>query len=248
MADRGRRAMPVDNRITHDKWVRSQQQHHRDRIKNMKSTCHDPRMTQLDNSCPATLQMPHLQLKQKKAQMEEERFAKIELENRVLLEKMSKIMRMDPGDARSCHGGHHTEQFPFRSILQIKPGIRVDMTQYPMIDSRNFYAPKSLNRESRLRELKRITAENQGMLRRIQSREPYYDHKKWEADRLTQLKYLDNCRSREIDSLRKSMTKSSRGRSLPPMTRTLPKEEAAAEPAAAEEGTPPADADPPAEA
>ena len=58
----------------------------------------------------------------------------IELENRVLLEKMSKIMRMDPGDARSCHGGHHTEQFPFRSILQIKPGIRVDMTQYPMID------------------------------------------------------------------------------------------------------------------
>jgi len=52
----------------------------------------------------------------------------------VLLEKMSKIMRMDPGDARSCHGGHHTEQFPFRSILQIKPGIRVDMTQYPMID------------------------------------------------------------------------------------------------------------------
>jgi hypothetical protein len=43
----------------------------------MKSTCHDPRMTQLDNSCPATLQMPHLQLKQKKAQMEEERFAKV---------------------------------------------------------------------------------------------------------------------------------------------------------------------------
>jgi len=57
--------------------VRTQQQNHRDRIKNMKSTCHDPRMIQLDNSCPATLQMPHLQLKQKKAQMEEERFAKV---------------------------------------------------------------------------------------------------------------------------------------------------------------------------
>lgn len=52
----------------------------------------------------------------------------------MLLEKMSKIMRQDPGDARSCHGGHHTEQFLFRSTLQIKPGIRVDMTQYPMLD------------------------------------------------------------------------------------------------------------------
>lgn len=56
---------------------------------------------------------------------------------------MSKIMRMDPGDARSCHGGHHTEQFPFRSILQIKPGIRVDMTQYPMID--RYTSPRPLS-------------------------------------------------------------------------------------------------------
>jgi len=162
------------------------------------------------------MQMPHIQLKQKKAQLEEERFAQIELENRVLLEKMSKIMRQDPGDARSSHGGHHTEQFPFRSTLQLKPGVRIDMTQYPMLDSRNFIAPKSLNREARLRELKRITAENQSMLRRIQSREPFYDHLKWEEERARDLEYLKNIRNREVMSLSTRL----RSSSLPPLTKT----------------------------
>eukprot|EP00959_Pyramimonas_sp_CCMP1952_P201894 4221713-Pyramimonas_sp.AAC.1 len=111
MADRGRRAMPVGNRLCNDKEVERCQKLHRDRLRNMHSTAHDPRITTLDNSTPASMQMPHLQLKQKKAQLEEERFAQIELENRILLEKMSKIMRQDPGDARSAHGGHHTEQF-----------------------------------------------------------------------------------------------------------------------------------------
>eukprot|EP00976_Prorocentrum_cordatum_P020853 423671-Prorocentrum_minimum.AAC.2 len=215
MADRGRRAMPVGNRLCNDKEVERCQKLHRDRLRNMHSTAHDPRITTLDNSTPASMQMPHLQLKQKKAQLEEERFAQIELENRILLEKMSKIMRQDPGDARSAHGGHHTEQFPFRSTLQLKPGIRIDMTQYPMLDSRNFIAPKSLNREQRLRELKRITSENQAMLRRIQSREPFYDHKKWEEERVRDLQYLKNIRSREVMSLTGRM----RAASVPPLTR-----------------------------
>lgn len=216
MADRGRKALPVDNRLCADRWVERCQSLHRHRLQTMRSTACDPRMTALDNTQPITMAMPHLQLKQKKAQLEEERFAQIELENRVLLEKMSKIMRQDPGDARSSHGGHHTEQFPFRSTLQLKPGVRIDMTQYPMLDSRNFVAPKSLNREARLRELKRITAENQSMLRRIQSREPYYDHQKWEEDRITNLGYLKNIRSREVASLGARM----RSSSLPPLTKS----------------------------
>lgn len=213
MADRGRKALPVDNRLCSERWVERCQTLHRHKLQTMRSTADDPRMTALDNTQPITMQMPHLQLKQKKAQLEEERFAQIELENRVLLEKMSKIMRQDPGDARSSHGGHHTEQFPFRSTLQLKPGVRIDMTQYPMLDSRNFVAPKSLNREARLRELKRITSENQSMLRRIQSREPYYDHHKWEEDRITNLGYLKNIRNREVASL----TDRLRASSLPPL-------------------------------
>jgi hypothetical protein len=74
----------------------------------MRSTASDPRVTTLDNSTPASMSMPHLQLKQKKAQLEEERFAQIELENRILLEKMSKIMRQDPGDARCVKPTNHT--------------------------------------------------------------------------------------------------------------------------------------------
>lgn len=207
--------MPVDNRICYERWVEKNQKEHRHRVKYMKFV----RTPALDNTTPSTMGMPHLQLKQKKAQLEEERFAQIERENRVLLEKMSKIMRQDPGDARSCHGGHHTEQFPFRSTLQLKPGIRVDMTQYPMLDSRNFVAPKSLNREARLRELKRITAENQGMLRRIQSRQPYYDHQEWERDRVVQLGYLKNIANREIASLSTRM-RSSSASLLPPLTKS----------------------------
>jgi len=182
----------------------------------MKSTAVDPRLTTLDNSTPITMRMPHLQLKQKKVQLEEERFAQIELENRVLLEKMSKIMRQDPGDARSSHGGSHTEQFLFRSTLQLKPGVRIDMTQYPMLDSRNFIPPKSLNREYRLRELKRITAENQSMLRRIQSREPFYDHRKWEDERERDLQYLNNIRNREVMSLSGRL----KATSLPPLDKS----------------------------
>mmetsp|Transcript_17504 Transcript_17504/g.29382 ORF Transcript_17504/g.29382 Transcript_17504/m.29382 type:complete len:250 (+) Transcript_17504:233-982(+) len=216
MADRGRRAMPVGNRLCQEKWVERCQNLHRDRLRNMRSTASDPRVTTLDNSTPASMSMPHLQLKQKKAQLEEERFAQIELENRILLEKMSKIMRQDPGDARSSHGGHHTEQFPFRSTLQLKPGIRCDMTQYPMLDSRNFIAPKSMNRESRLRELKKITSENQSMLRRIQNREPYYDHTKWEEERVRDLQYLKNIRSREVMALSKTFSRSA---SVPPRSR-----------------------------
>ena len=74
-------------------------------------------------------------------------------------------------------------------------------------------AQQSLNREARLRELKRITKENQSMLQRIQSREPYYDHKKWEAEREQDLKYLNNITSREVMSLTARFTNTS----LPPL-------------------------------
>jgi len=211
MADRGRRALPVDNRLCNDRWVERCQRIHREKLQGMQSTAADPRLTTLDNTMPITLKMQHLHLKQKKAQLEEERFAQIELENRVLLEKMSKIMRQDPTEARSSQGARNSEQFPFRSTLQLKPGVRIDTAQYPVIDSRNYYPPKSLNREYRLRELKRITNENQSMLQRIQSREPFYDHKKWEKEREQDLLYLANIRSREVMTLSQKFT------GLPPL-------------------------------
>lgn len=45
----------------------------------------------------------------------------------------------------------------------------------------------SLNRDSRRKELRRITDENMRILRRIQSVAPRLDHRKWEEDRMKQV-------------------------------------------------------------
>ena len=73
--------------LTQYRWVQRCQQIHRDKLKHMKST---PQT--LDNRAPK--KHMHLILKQKKHQQEEERFAQIELENRILLDKMAKIMQV----------------------------------------------------------------------------------------------------------------------------------------------------------
>ena len=48
---------------------------------------------------------------------------------------------------------------------------------------------QSLNRESRKRELQRISKANLAMLRRIQHAPPAYDHLKWEEDALNAQEY-----------------------------------------------------------
>ena len=44
---------------------------------------------------------------------------------------------------RSSMGGKGAAQFPFRSTLQLKPGVRIDMGQYPILDTRNYYPNKA---------------------------------------------------------------------------------------------------------
>ena len=180
----------------------------------MQSTAADPRLKTLDNRTPHTMQMTHLTHRLKKAQLEEERFQEIELENKVLLGKMSKIMSLNAMTDRSSQGGKGSSKFPFRSTLQLKPGVRIDMGQYPCLDTRNYYNGKSLNRDYRIRELKRINSENQSMLSRIQNREPYYDHKKWDAERKRDLQYLANIKSREVMGISQKLKAEA---SLPPL-------------------------------
>ena len=50
----------------------------------------------------------------------------------------------------------------------------------------------SLHHSFRKRELKRITAENRAILKRIQQSSPMYDHTSWEKDRRQQEKLLQN--------------------------------------------------------
>ena len=100
----------------------------------------------------------------------------------------------------------HSNQFLYRSCLQAKPGTRIDRCMYPVIDSRNYAPSKSLNRDKRLRELQRITEENQKMLQRIQSRRPFYDHNRWDEQHKRDLKYLENIRSRELLMIERART------------------------------------------
>ncbi len=74
------------------------------------------------------------------------RCSQIELENKVLLSKMSRIMQKSPCRLANC------KSTP--SLLELKP---------------------SLNRGSRKKELIKITIENQALLKRMQNSKPAYD-------------------------------------------------------------------------
>jgi hypothetical protein len=77
------RALPVNNKLCNQRWVDRCQQLHRIRLNNIKPA--------IDNTPPTRYK--HLFQNLKKAQLEDERNMEIERENRLLLEKMSMIVR-----------------------------------------------------------------------------------------------------------------------------------------------------------
>ncbi len=88
--------------------------------------------------------------------MLEDRFNDIELENRILLQKMSKIMK-EPAQ----HAIAVTRGSAFADSTATSPGKRL--------------GPTSLNRDQRKKELQRINFENQHIVKRIQRRKGVYD-------------------------------------------------------------------------
>ena len=78
--DRARRAMPIGNKACHARFVKAQQERHKKKLREMKAS--------IDTKEPHTRQGGKRR-NPKKEQMMEERFATIEKENRILLEKMS---------------------------------------------------------------------------------------------------------------------------------------------------------------
>ncbi|PIK46532.1 hypothetical protein BSL78_16596 [Apostichopus japonicus] len=75
--------LPCQSRILKERWDRKYYDEHRDKVREAKSV--------VDTKPPTTY--VHLHLKLKKLQLEEERLATVERDNRILLEKMSQIMR-----------------------------------------------------------------------------------------------------------------------------------------------------------
>lgn len=80
--DRARRACPIGNKQCHARLVKKRQDAHKKKLAEMKCS--------IDNSEPK--RHLHLRKNLKKEQLQEERYAEIERDNRLLLEKMSFIM------------------------------------------------------------------------------------------------------------------------------------------------------------
>ena len=116
---------------------------------------------------------PHVRANLKRAQIQDERFAEIELENTVLLAKLSKILR------RSRN--------PTAGTRDWTNGLRLTPNQVPVIDhwisadTTAFGAavePSSLNLSQRRKERERIEVENRALVARLQTCKPTYDKSK----------------------------------------------------------------------
>lgn len=68
---------PFPLRFCDGRWVDYCQKLHRERLSTMKTTAQYPRLKTLDNRAPETMNMPHLMLRQKKVQKEEERYQEV---------------------------------------------------------------------------------------------------------------------------------------------------------------------------
>eukprot|EP01086_Lenisia_limosa_P001138 TRINITY_DN12066_c0_g1_i1.p1 TRINITY_DN12066_c0_g1~~TRINITY_DN12066_c0_g1_i1.p1 ORF type:complete len:207 (-),score=45.98 TRINITY_DN12066_c0_g1_i1:30-650(-) len=81
------RAIPSASKILSKKWEQDRYEAHRKKLRDIRPM--------VDNKAPK--RQTHLESKLKKLQLEEERLATIERDNRILLEKMSNIMQTGKG-------------------------------------------------------------------------------------------------------------------------------------------------------
>lgn len=150
----GRKAMPVSSKYLAQQEWKENQDLLKKRVQNARPG--------IDNRAPK--EFPHLYQNGKKEQLLEDRYAQIEHDNRILLNKMSDILTRKPSHLPQNNGGAAPAWM---------------------------YA-HSLNRDSRRKELKRITEENFKLLKRIQGVHASFDRKKLEKDRERQEKLILN--------------------------------------------------------
>ena len=130
------------NKLCADRFTTLSQQKHLNNINNVKPS--------INNTSPEIPTFLRSRAKQEK--IKEVRAAKIQYENRVLLDKMMEIERKK---------------------TQLNP---------EEIAKKTFRPTKSLNTTKRIRELKKINDENRSFLRRLQSAHSVYSVDKWVED------------------------------------------------------------------
>jgi len=153
------RALPVGNRLCEKRNEQRRQELHREKIRTMRAS--------VDTGEPKCLHLEHVRNNLKREQILEERYGEIDRENRILLQKMSDIMR-----------NNNTQSSSSSSSSSGNP---------------NGGGGGGLNRDKRRRELVRITSENQAILKRIQGAQPMYSHVHWEESNRQNTEYLRNC-------------------------------------------------------
>lgn len=187
-----------------DKWTNRVLQQHHDRLRQMQAT--PRRCKTLDFYEPESMNLAHLKVNLKKIQVQKEEKDKIDRENNELLERLVRIQARDSRKERCPTGGKHVDPFPYRSVMQMKPGIRLDKSQYPMIDcvDRNMIT-RSMNSAQRQRQADTIRTNNMKMLERLQATKAVYDRQEWVNHAKTTKAYLANCRSQEVAHLRETL-------------------------------------------
>eukprot|EP01016_Furgasonia_blochmanni_P009515 TRINITY_DN13946_c0_g1_i1.p1 TRINITY_DN13946_c0_g1~~TRINITY_DN13946_c0_g1_i1.p1 ORF type:complete len:428 (+),score=58.54 TRINITY_DN13946_c0_g1_i1:93-1376(+) len=144
------RAIPRPNRLLWEADQERLKKIHQEKLRGVRSS--------VDQKKPA--KFAHLQSNKKKAQLEEDKALEIERSNKVLLEKMSRILLYGNG---------------LREVFTVNAG--------------NTRA-KSLNRSSRKNELIRITEENQALLNRLKETKPFINVEQQLRDREENLKLV----------------------------------------------------------
>jgi len=140
------RSIPVSNKLIFKRINERNRQIHLNKLSQIKSSI---------NRQPP-LSFNHLKVNKKKNQLYETKLTEIERENRILLEKLTNIMKAP--------------------------------AKLPAPEKH----PRSLNRETRKKELVKITIENQAILKRLKEQKSMYDHNSWLNERKRHETYLKN--------------------------------------------------------
>eukprot|EP00954_Amorphochlora_amoebiformis_P023125 1358043-Amorphochlora_amoeboformis.AAC.3 len=162
------RGQPVLNKICQYKWEQKQNEKHRKRIKAIK--------TNIDNKAPAVY--GHLLHKRKKEQLQEE------------------VHQDREGEPNSAQGINSCRTVTM-DVLTHSPMQKMSyIMTHSAIDNQNTVKPRSLNAGARRRELERIMAENQSLLKRIHNRKSTLSRDVWmkhHKDHQERLRILKDC-------------------------------------------------------
>eukprot|EP00736_Rhodelphis_marinus_P001423 Rmarinus@m.6481 len=149
---------------------------HLDNLQSPKSSGYSKKPVQYEGK------LGHIKYNAKRQLMQKQRQEEIEQENRVLFEKMIRIMDQT--------GAGPTQLAAKKASQPYAPGCRLTSNMYPVQDNYNVYRMTSMNKKNRDTRLHEIQMQNIEFLRRLQGVQSHYNSHDWLKDRKKQLEYM----------------------------------------------------------